>query len=157
MLDVQTMSGIVIGYGKYRGYRLAEIPQQLLDELAARFPLRVTEHSTAEYAELLVTIAIHEELSRRANGGQPKRHPPSVRQCASDIIGRGFQQASKDHHPDGKGDHEAQLRLTRARDLLRRTIDSFPDEIDAYSQTLIPEPGQPVRGPSTIRDDDVPF
>jgi hypothetical protein len=152
------MSAILIGFGEYRGYRLTEIPQQLLDELALRFPLKVKTGSKDEFTELLVTVAIHEEIGRRLSGGKQERRLPSLRDCANDILTRGYQQASKIHHPDGKGHHEAQLRLNRARDELRKAVEKLPDEIDERHDTVIPAPGQPLRRQfDSIGDDDVPF
>jgi hypothetical protein len=152
------MSAIFIGYGEYRGYRLTEIPQQLLDELALRFPLRVKTGSRDEFTELLVTVAIHEEVGRRVSGGKQELRLPSLRDCANDILTRGYQQASKIHHPDGKGHHGAQLRLNRARDELRKAVENLPDDIDERHDTVIPAPGQPLLGHlDGIGDDDVPF
>ncbi|HZL66318.1 MAG TPA: hypothetical protein VFC29_03205, partial [Candidatus Limnocylindrales bacterium] len=55
---------------------------------------------------------------RRASGGHAKRHIPTVKEFAAQIVAHGFRALSKLHHPDVNGDTEAQRRLTEARDVL---------------------------------------
>ena len=154
------MSRIVLGYGDYRGYRLEEVPQNTLNELAGRYPLQVKE---ASHAELLITIAIHAEINRRASGGKQEDRPPTLRQCAEEIITRGHQQALDERYPHHKGsDKELHTRFTRARDELRKKLNSIPIDIDEHKLMFIPAQGKPVKGRppeifTDITDDDVPF
>lgn len=151
---------ILVGYGDYPDYRVAELPLQVLEELAARYPLALPEDSSPEYDELLITITLHAELNRRRAGGQPERHIPSRRELAEMIVKRGFQQASKQHHPDGDGYHEAQVRLAHVRDELLENCDAIPND-RPESAVIIPAP--PVKQAAQHRtatsswDDDVPF
>lgn len=47
------------------GYRLTELPAQLLEDVSARYPLRLDEEFSSEYEDLLITVVIHGELSPR--------------------------------------------------------------------------------------------
>jgi hypothetical protein len=109
------MPRVIVGFGECRGYRVTEIPAQLLAQLAERYPLVLKEDSQPDHEDLIITIVVHGELRRCAVGGQPEIHVPSLRELAQEIVSRGYQQASKRHHPDGQGHHEAQLRLTHAK------------------------------------------
>lgn len=154
------MPRVLIGYGEYQGYRLAELPAKALDDLARRYPL-LGEQQGAEYEELLITVAVHAELQRRATGGTQERRVPTVRELAEEIVTKGYQQASKHHHPDGKGHHDAQVLLNQARDELRRAATNLADYREDESATIIPAPVVPrarAAPPSGgISDEDVPF
>jgi hypothetical protein len=162
------MPRVIVGYGDYKGYQLAELPAQVLTDLAARYPLHLEEQPAPEYDELLITVAIHAELQRREAGGKPEQRVPTLRELREEIITRGYQQASKQHHPDTKGHHEAQIRLTQARDQLRNSCNDLADENDDQGATIVPAPPpiptpaptrpRPSAAPSDgITDDDVPF
>ena len=156
------MSRVIVGYGEHRGYRLTELPAKVLEELGARYPLGFDEQCSPEYDELLITVAVHGELNRRKGGGQPEQRLPSLRELAEEIVTKGYQQASKHHHPDGKGHHEAQVRLTQARDELRNTCSNLADNTNDEGTTIIPAPATPrprprPAPPDDISDDDVPF
>jgi hypothetical protein len=157
------MSNINLGYGEYRGYRLAELPLKVLEDLAERYPLRLDDQCRPDYEELLITVSVHGELKRREAGGKQEQRVPTLRELAEEIVTRGYQQASKDHHPDGKGHHEAQVRLTQARDELRNAGNNLADNDDNEGgSTIIPAPATPSprarAAPSEgMSDDDVPF
>jgi hypothetical protein len=86
---------------------------------------------------------IHGELSRRGTGARQERRVPTLSELAQEIVTRGFQQASKDHHPDGKGHHEAQLLLTRARDELLNAYRNLPDDRNEESTMIMEAPEKP--------------
>lgn len=160
------MPYVIVGYGDYRGYRLAELPSTALDELAARYPVQVSEHYRPDYNDLYITVAIEAELRRRKCGGSQQKRVPSLRELALEIVNKGYQQASKGCHPDGKGNHEAQIRLNQARDQLRESAMNLPDEADDQDSTVIPAPSPPRQERARpirtdfeggITDDDVPF
>jgi hypothetical protein len=156
------MSNITLGYGEYRGYRLAELPLTVLQELAERYPLRTDDQDRPEYEELLITVSVHGELKRREAGGKQEQRVPTLRELAEEIVTRGYQQASKLHHPDGKGHHDAQIRLTQARDELRNAWNNLSDNDDNEGTTIIPAPATPrprdrAAPAEGISDDDVPF
>ena len=160
------MSGIIVGYGEYEGYELDELPRAALDELARRYPLKLDGQYRPEYDELLITVALHQELQRRTAGGEQRPRVPTLRELAEEIVRLGYQQASRNHHPDGKGHHEAQIRLTQARDQLRQAASNCEDHPYDEGRTTIPAPPSPVAPPRPrpraapsggISDDDVPF
>ncbi len=155
---------IMVGYGDYCEYRLRELPLETLEELAVRYPLAISEDSSFEYEDLVITVGVHAELNHRKAGGQQERHIPSRRELAQMIVKRGFQQASKQHHPDGDGHHEAQVRLSQVRDELLETCENIPSD-RPDNAIMIPAPPPPMRrAPPQPRtpanawnDDDVPF
>jgi hypothetical protein len=156
------MPRVIVGFGECRGYRVTEVPSELLNQLAERYPLVLQEESQPDHEDLIITIAVHSEIRRRVAGEQQVRHVPSLRELAHDIVNRGYPQASKLHHPDGKGHHEAQLRLTRAKEELLTFCATLADEIDEYGAVMIPDSLPPrsrsARPPSAaVSDDDVPF
>ncbi len=102
---------VVIGYGKYRNYRIQEVPDGFLDELASFYPLSIEAHSGSEFLDLQLTIAIHEEVLRRRNGGSAMPRQPTARELAVKLVTKGFQILSKDHHPDRGGSNAAQKTL----------------------------------------------
>jgi hypothetical protein len=161
------MSRILISYGEFNGYQIAELPQRELEVLAMRFPLSVESCRGFDRDDLVITIAVHEEVRRREKGGTPLKKFPSLQQLANEIVTKGFRMVSKIHHPDLSGDNEAQLRLSDARDQLLKmagNIDSHDEEQDAI---FVPAPPaiksertpRPQADPfgSGITDDDVPF
>jgi hypothetical protein len=64
------MPCVLVGYGEYKGYRLAELPASELTTLAARYPLQLEGGFAPEYDDLLITVAIRAELPRREAGGK---------------------------------------------------------------------------------------
>ena len=64
------MPRVIVGFGEYEGYLLTELPAKALADLAARYALDLREQFSPEYDELLITVAIHGEVIRRAAGGQ---------------------------------------------------------------------------------------
>jgi hypothetical protein len=155
------MPRVLVGYGEYQGYRIAELPAKAVEDLAKRYPLSLDEKHGAECEELVITVAVHAELHRRANGGAQERRVPTLRELAEEIVTRGYQQASKHHHPDGKGHHDAQVLLTQARDELRNAANSLSNDTEVENATIIPAPVVPraraASPPGGISDDDVPF
>src|ERR1035441_7564293 len=91
------MPVILMGFGDYLGYRLSELPETILSELAERYPLSVRDQVLPELNEMIYTVAVHGELKRRADGGKQEKHRVSVRDLGKSIVGKGFQQASKQH------------------------------------------------------------
>lgn len=151
------MLRIVIAYGDYEGYLLGEVPAELLDDLEKRFPLDPDHHDDSDHTVLLVTVAIHWEIKRRAAGGKARRHVPSVKELASQVVNRGFRQLSKEHHPDRTGEKEAQTRLGEAKEQLLRFCSRIKEEFD-QDVILVPPPGtSPRRSSIGITDDDIPF
>lgn len=151
----------LVGYGDYEDYRVTELPLEALEELGGRYPLMVAEDFTPEYDHLIITVAVHAELNRRKAGGQPHAHIPSRRELAQLIIKRGFQQASRQHHPDGDGHHDAQVRLAHVRDTLLEDCENIPNDrpedaviISAPRMNRAVKPRSPASG---AEEDDVPF
>ena len=152
---------IIVGYGDYAEFRLSELPSEALNELAVRYPLSLTEQHSPEYDDLAITVALHCELKRRQAGGQQERHKPSRRELAQIMVRKGFQQASKQHHPDGDGHHEAQVRLGQVRDELLEACENIPSD-RSDNAIIIPAPPVWRTGPAPhaaehVCDDDVPF
>jgi hypothetical protein len=161
------MSRILISYGEFNGYQIAELPQGELEVLAIRFPLCVQNSPGLDREDLVITIAIHEELRRREKGGQPLKKVASLQELASEIIAKGFRVVSKIHHPDLSGDNSAQLRLNDARDQLLKLADAIESRDDEQDTIFVAAPPvirsarTPEHAPdffgSGITDDDVPF
>jgi hypothetical protein len=152
---------ILVGYGNFEDYRLKELPMEALEQLAARYPLAVAEDFSPEYDDLIITVAIHAELARRRTGGLQESHIPSRRELAQLIVKRGFQQASKQQHPDGTGHHDAQVRLAQVRDELLENCASIPDD-RPDNAIIIPAPPERRDAPQRAAtrnpwDDEVPF
>src|SRR5690348_5485940 len=98
------MRRFIIGHGEFSGYELPEVSDECLAELAARFPLSAQSYDANDGEMLLIAIAVHEEAARRAKGGRPQKHIPTVREFTSEIVKAGFRQLSLVYHPDQKGD-----------------------------------------------------
>ncbi|MGB7598870.1 MAG: hypothetical protein WBM24_01080 [Candidatus Sulfotelmatobacter sp.] len=144
---------VIVGYGKYRSYRLQEIPESLLSELGGRYRLSHEAVSDADEEDLQLTIAIHEEIQRRKDGGAIAPRRPTARELAVKLVSKGFQMLSKDHHPDRGGSNEAQRALNAVRDTLLEACDHIQEtEVDGALE--IPEPFA-ESGP--ITDEDIPF
>jgi hypothetical protein len=159
---------ILVGYGDYFEYRLGELPVEAIEELARRYPLEIAEQSSPDFDDLAITVAIHAEMARRRGRGvKPDQHIPSRRQLAQTIVTKGFQQASKQYHPDCVGHHEAQVRLGNVRDELLENCQNIADDRPEGAIMIPPPPAKrpvPVRRPAAdpfsnegISDDDVPF
>ncbi len=156
------MVPITIAYGEFSGHQIPELPDSVLAELAKRFPLEATRYDLSEAESLLITVAVHEELARRASGGRAKRHIPTVKEFAVQIVAQGFRALSKVHHPDVNGDTEAQRRLIEVRDLLTPLVENIDAErTDEGIRIPSPRPQRTRRAPPTfsenITDNDVPF
>lgn len=155
------MPVILIGYGDFEDYRLQEVPTEVLEGLCRRYPLALVEEVSPEYEDLIITVAVHAELGRRQAGEAQKPHVPSRRELAQQIVKRGFQQASKRHHPDGNGHHAAQVRLAQVRDELLENCASIPDD-RPDNAIIIPAPpekraARPRATDPNPWDEDVPF
>jgi hypothetical protein len=122
------MRRIEIGYGEYAGYSLREVPDAFLAGLRDRFPLDAEKHDPGDSYMLLTTIAVHQELARRAQGGAVLPHIPTVQELAKDIVSKGFRQMSMTHHPDRNGKLETQKRLAAARDQLTEMCKAMKQE-----------------------------
>ncbi|SRR5258708_466159 len=145
------MSEVIVGYGDFKDYQLQELPDSFLKELAARYPLSSAEHARSNRTELLITIAVHEELLRRTSGGKQLRRRPTKRELAQEIVTKGFHSLSKTHHPDRNGDNDTQRLLTSARDFLQKTCTEIEEHRDENAIT-IDGPAEAV-----ITDEDIPF
>jgi hypothetical protein len=153
---------IMVGYGDYAEYLLRQLPLEVLEELATRYPLTLSEQYSSEYDDLAITVALHGEINRRRTGGQQERHTPSRRELGQSIVKKGFQQASKQHHPDGDGHHEAQVRLSEVRDELLAACESLSNDRSENAIIIPPPPvkAAPLRpraAKDVFSDDDVPF
>src|ERR1700733_11723700 len=94
---------IVIGFGEYKNYTLEEIPDAFLAGLAKSYSLSHSAHETSGKVELKATIAVHEEVERRANGGVVRKRAMSRKEIAIKLVNAGFRYMSKQHHPDRAG------------------------------------------------------
>jgi hypothetical protein len=145
---------VIIGFGEYKDFKLQEVPDAFLARLAEDYSLSISAHEDSDSGALKSTIAIHEEVRRRANGGNVEKRAISRKEMASKLLNTAFRHLSKDYHPDREGgDLEAQKVLAEMRDYL----------LDACKN--IPEPARPgalvIHDPnaysSEISDDDIPF
>ena len=146
---------VIIGFGKYKGYKLQEVPTDFLSQLATSYPLAHSSHSGSSEPMLRATIAVHEEVQRRTRGGEISRRQMPWKEMASKLVNAGFRQMSRQLHPDMPGGElEAQKALGQIRDRLVemcREIEE-PETPDAF---LIPDPDMPYG--LEITDDDIPF
>jgi hypothetical protein len=53
------MAKVIVGFGKYNGYFLPEIPDALLERLVTRFPLDAHDYDLSDAEKLLITVAVH--------------------------------------------------------------------------------------------------
>ena len=154
------MRRVVIGYGEYTNYRLAEVPGEFLKEIASRYPLALDEQNSPRHDDLIITVSVHAELNRRDGGGKQLKRVPTMPELAREIVDLGFRQASKQHHPDTKGGHEAQILLTEARDELYRACSQINDDLENVLTNTIGASSS-MRTDSAWRgdigNDDVPF
>jgi hypothetical protein len=146
------MRDVVVAYGEFKDYKLLELPDSFLTELASRFPLESDKHQSSSRLDLLITVAIHQELQRRRLGGVQAKHRPTKKRLAEEIVTKGFHQLSKTHHPDRNGDNEIQKTLTSARDFLNRVCKEI--EEDYGGETILIQ-ADIVDG--EITDEDIPF
>lgn len=153
------MAKIIVGYGEYTNYRISELPDLFLAELAQRYPLSLGDDDNPDHDVLLITVGIHAEFSRRFLGASADPHVPSLRELALEIVSKGFQQVSKARHPDRHGSHDTQVRLAEARDELRNLCGQLPNTIDDSSIVIFETSERgPIRSSnSAIFDSDVPF
>jgi hypothetical protein len=116
-----------------------------------RYSLSHEAQEGAEYRDLLLTIAIHEEVQRRAKGGQLQAKQPSPRELAVKIVTKGYQILSKDHHPDRGGSEPVQKNLNAVRAQLLEACQNIQDGLGEDDLVIPP----PVESP--ISDEDIPF
>jgi hypothetical protein len=147
---------VLIGFGEFKDYKLEEISDDFLERLAKCYSLSYSAHYTSGEVELRATIAVHEELKRRSNGGKISKRLPFRKEIATKLVNAGFKHMSKEYHPDRAGGNaEAQKVLSEMRDYLllacgkitepeRKGAFVIPDQ-DNYSQA------------AEISDDDIPF
>jgi hypothetical protein len=145
---------VVVGYGEFKDYRVPELPDSFLADLAIRFPLESNKHQSSSRRDLFITVAIHQELQRRRLGGAQAKHRPTKKRLAEDIITKGFHQLSKTHHPDRNGDGEIQKTLASARDFLNRACKEIQEDYDDET-ILITE--LVTNDGAEITDEDIPF
>jgi hypothetical protein len=127
-----------------------------LAKLALRYSLSHSAHDASGEIELRATIAVHEELGRRGNGGKISRRPPFRKEIATKLINAGFRHVSKEYHPDrAGGDAEAQKMLSEMRDYLLSSCSKIvePQRKGAF---VIPNPDSFAQL-TEITDDDIPF
>jgi hypothetical protein len=143
---------IILGYGECKGHSLPETPDALLRTLSQRFPLQFDKYDPSDGYTLIKVVAIYEEVRRRDVGGERNKRVPTLKELASDVVTKGYHQLSKTHHPDRKGDPEAQRRLNEARD---RLIVACGDIVEEDEDAIIIE-GPEENGPE-VTDEDIPF
>lgn len=147
---------VVIGFGEFKNYQLQEVPDAFLAQLAESYKLSYSAHDHSDKDALRATIAVHEEVQRRAKGGAILKRVISRKELANKLVGAGFRHLSKEHHPDrAGGDLETQKALAEMRDLLVRACNKIaePERPGAFE---IPDP-QPYAFEAEISDDDIPF
>jgi hypothetical protein len=145
---------IVIGFGEYKNYKLEEIPDEFLAALAKAYSLSHSAHETSGKTELRATIAVHEEVLRRANGGRVQKRLMSRKEIATKLVNTGFRSMSKEHHPDrAGGDLETQKVLAAVRDSLADACKKIA-EPEYEGAFVIPDP-EPFS--VELSDDDIPF
>jgi hypothetical protein len=143
---------IFVGYGDYKNYRIEQVPNVFLSELAARYKLSYRAQIRADRQDLQITIAVHEEVQRREAGGLIVERELTPKELGIKLVTKGYQALSKDHHPDRKGGNEnTQKRLNTVRQELLRACHQMDDEYPEGA-LIIPEPGAPE-----ISDEDIPF
>jgi len=154
------MHTVSLGYGEYKGFHLNQLPEDILQQLAQRYQLKL--QGAPDHESLLITVAVHGELQRRSQGGKQEQKLPSLMELGSEIINKGYQQASKRHHPDMNGKHETHLLLSRARDFLQSACRNFVEDEEDQHHTSISAVSEgrtrkkpPGRRP--LEDDDLPF
>lgn len=76
---------IVIGFGEYRNYRIQEISDEFLAKLAKSYPLSHSAHEDSDRWRLKTTIAVHEEVLRRKNGGALQKRMLSRKEIATKL------------------------------------------------------------------------
>jgi hypothetical protein len=146
---------VIIGFGDYKNYRIQEIPNDFLDLLSQSYKLSHSAHNESSSMALRATIAIHEEIQRRATGGAIWKRHPTRKELAIQLVNSGFRQASKEHHPDRPGGNtETQTILSETRDHLLNSCSKIaePELDDAF---VIPDPNG--HSWTEIADDDIPF
>jgi hypothetical protein len=152
------MPRVVLGYGRYKGYRLSELPREELEQLEYYYPLNLPVGNSPESLDLMVTIAVHAELQRRKAGGSQERRAPTLRDLALEIVDTGFRQMAK--RSLGQRNHvERMLRLTQAKDFVLQSINSVTGDVEEDGLLWIPDPAERFDrpAPAYLPDDEVPF
>jgi hypothetical protein len=142
---------VIIGYGKYRDYRIQELPDSFLRDLGERYKLSYDAARHADDDELRITVAIHEEIHRRAGGGSAVPRQPTAKELACKLVAKGYQSLSKDHHPDRGGSNDTQRTLNGVRDTLLAACETIQDT-EREGALVIADPEAGV-----ITDEDIPF
>jgi len=146
------MSRIVLGFAPFVGHSLTEIPDETLGELSQRFPLQADKCESRDRTDLLITIAVHEELSRRKSGGARRKSVPTPKEMAIKLVTAGYHHLSKQYHPDRDGAPAAQQTLNQLRDRLLGCCEEIPD----YGEDTIVISPQ-ADDFQAISDADIPF
>jgi len=145
---------IVLGFGEFKNYKLQEVPDAFLARLAESYSLSHSAHESSSKAALRATIAVHEEIQRRAKGGAIGKRAISRREMAIKLVNTAFRQLSKEHHPDrAGGDLETQKVLADMRDYLVSACNKI-EEPGCPGAFVIPDPDTSY---TEISDDDIPF
>ncbi len=106
-------------FGRYRGYPLAELPDEYLDWL---FTIHIREP---------LASALNREAARRAgessgsNGAYtgPIHHPAGVDpEIASELVTAGYRVLAQRYHPDVGGEVERMKRVNVTAEALRRML-----------------------------------
>ena len=147
---------VTIGYGVFKNYRVEEVSDAFLTELAGRYRLSYSAHVFSGEDELRITIAVQEEVRRRSGGGKAMPRELSARELAHRLVAKGFQQLSKECHPDVGGTNTAQERLNRVRHELLEACAAIDDR-EREGALVIREPALQEFSGMTITDDDIPF
>lgn len=120
---------------------------EFLDLLGQRYPLKSASYNASDGETLLITVAVHEDLARRTSRGKQSTHIPTVPEFAVEAVKKGFWQLSKIHHPDQRGENEAQRRLIEARDCLNRLCENITGDRPTDVVWIPEPPQQPKRTP----------
>jgi hypothetical protein len=100
-------------FGKYKGRRLADLPDDYLDWLL-----------TIDLRPFLRS-AVAKEVARRVIDDQyrlPAFPPCPAPDVAADLVGAGLRSLSRRYHPDIGGTHDQMIRVTAVADWFRTLL-----------------------------------
>jgi hypothetical protein len=106
-------------FGKYRGWRLAALPDDYvewllsLEDLRAPLAARVLEEATRRGLHR----HHHHDQDRSAQPDRARRYVPDVI-IVEKLVGAGLRTLARKYHPDAGGDHELMVAANHAADWL---------------------------------------
>lgn len=113
------MTVATMPFGKFRGMRLRDLPDDYLCWLRSLDTLREPLRMQVE-REYQRRINLHDRQRRSAP--VPAALPPALRETAIEIVRAGFRALALQRHPDHGGRHEQMLELTVVREALERLL-----------------------------------